>query len=359
MADSPVVDVIIPVHDASRPLRRPIGSLLRSGLDPTGEMRITVVAHNVSANEVRNSLPDDFAAHVRFLECADGLPSPAGPRTLGLQHSDGTYVAFVDSDDHHDDGALKDWVGRAESRNLDAVLPQQRHDNGARIRTPPTRPWRTRDLHPIRDRLAYRTAPLALLRRDTIQRVDARFETGVRNGSDQIFALKFWFADTRVRLARGGPGYIVGSDAVTRVTTQPHPLESELRATMKLLGDPWFHELGDAAKHAIVVKFVRIQFMAGLSKRLGNANWDDDSAESAVDFLNAARRASPTFTDSISFADARLCQAVLRRAPADELAALVRRRSAFGAPQTVITPKLNTVLAVNAPLRFMAASALA
>lgn len=352
------MDVIIPVHDASRPLHRPVRSLLRSGLDPSGELRINVVAHNISASEVRDSLPAELATHLRFLECSDGIPSPAGPRTLALEHSDGKYVAFIDSDDHHDDGALGDWVARAERDNLDAVLPLQRHDTGARIRTPPTRPWRDGDLDPIRDRLAYRTAPLALLRRSTIERVDARFETGVRNGSDQIFALKLWFANTRVRLARGGPEYVVGSDAVTRVTTQPHPLESELRATTKLLTNPWLHSLSEPERLAIVVKFVRVQFMAALSKRLGSGDWNDTSLSSAIEFLHAAHHASPMFTDAIAVADARLCAAVLRRASADELALLARKRRAFGTPATILTPTTKTLFAVNAPLRFITASLL-
>ena len=358
MVASPLVDVIIPIHDTTRPLHRPLGSLLRSGLDPSGEMRITVVAHNVAAADVRSALKPGLAAHVRFLECLDGLPSPAGPRTLALEHSDGRYISFVDSDDYHDDGALKDWVSRAERDSLDAVLPLQRHDTGARIRTPPTRPWRTGDLHPVHDRLAYRTAPLALLRRSAIERVEARFETGVRNGSDQIFALKLWFGDTRVRLARGGPGYVVGSDAETRVTTQSHPLESELRATMKLFTNPWFLGLDESERLAVVVKFVRVQFMAGLAKRLRKPDWDDDSAEAAIEFLRAAAAASAPFLDSVSMADARLCIAVLNREPAEALAKLVRTRSAFGTPATVLTPTPRTAFAVNAPLRFMIASLL-
>lgn len=355
---TPLVDVIIPIHDASRPLPRTLRSLTRSGLRLGEELRVNVVCHNIDVGEVRRLVGDDLANRVRFLECMDGLPSPAGPRSLALRNTDARYVSFVDSDDFLEDDALRSWVELADLHHLDAVIPAERHDNGRKIRTPVVRPRHSGNLDPIADRLSYRTAPLGLLRRSTIERVGAEFATGVRNGSDQIFALKIWFGDTRIRFGRGLPNYVVVSDATTRVSTQVQPLEDAFKATLLLFADPWFSGLELRERRAIVVKFMRVQFMAGVARRLDEGIWGDATAQSAVDFLRTAREVAPGFENSLSIADVRLCRAIIHNRQSDVLQSLMRRRRAFGWPTTVLTTNLRNFLLPDAPFRFMLAALL-
>ena len=360
MVTTPVlVDAILPVHDATRPLGRAIASLLESGLELGPELRITVVCHNITAGEIRAALPVELRDVATFLEHPDGLPSPAGPKNFALSQTDGTYVAFLDSDDSYDPGALRDWVDRAEAHNLDAVIPPERHDDGRVIRTPVVRRLHSGDLDPIRDRLSYRTAPLGLLRRSTLERLGLQFASGVRNGSDQIFGLVLWFDSARVRFARGGPGYIVGGDASTRVTTQTHAVASELKATHDLFAHEWFLNQSLRVRRAIVVKSVRILFFGALSKRLDTGTWSADAQRESAAFLELAERSAPGYTRSLSIADTRVIDAVLAPATSvTRLEALARARRAFGRPATVLTRDVRGMLLPDAPLRFMAASLL-
>ena len=111
MSDVPgpeiAVEVIVPVHDRGRPLARAVASVAESGLRWGDQVVVTVVAHNLpvdAAEDMLASVPSD--ALVTVLACDDGLPSPAGPRTLALERSRARYVSFLDSDDWLEPGAL-------------------------------------------------------------------------------------------------------------------------------------------------------------------------------------------------------------------------------------------------------------
>ncbi|MEX1078657.1 MAG: glycosyltransferase family A protein [Homoserinimonas sp.] len=359
MSPNPKVDVIIPVHDPSRPLGRTLRSLTHTGLDLGREVLITVVCHNISAEEIRSALPVELTKPVNFLEFYDGLPSPAGPRTHALLNTNGQYVSFLDSDDTFEPGALDDWVARAEKHSLDAVIPPERHDAGKKIRTPVVRPFRRGNLHPVGDRMSYRTAPLGLIRRTTIVRLDLTFGRDVRNGSDQIFALKLWFGETRIRFARGGPGYIVGADAKTRVTTQLQPLAAELKATRDLFESEWFAGLSTPARRAIAVKFVRLQLFGGIARRLETNSWTPEAERDARLFLQLLDKVAPGYVRSLSIADVRLCDALAKSSQAStDLRRLARKRQAFGHPTTMLTRDIRALLLPDAPIRYMVASAL-
>ena len=185
-ADAPAVEVIVPVHDSARPLARAVASVAESGLRWGDQVVVTVVAHNLpvdAAEDMLASVPSD--ALVTVLACDDGLPSPAGPRTLALERSRARYVSFLDSDDWLEPGALAHWLRLAERHDLAAVIAPERHAPGRAVLNPPVRPLHVGALHPRRDRLPYRTALRGLLERTAILEEGLRFSTGVTNGSDQ------------------------------------------------------------------------------------------------------------------------------------------------------------------------------
>lgn len=332
---------------------------MNSGLQVGTELRITVVCHNISSPEIASTLPIAQREVVNFLEFRDDRPSPAGPKNFAVDQTNGRYIAFLDSDDSYDPGALREWSARAERRQLDAVIPPERHAAGGTIRTPVVRPFRSRNLNPLRDRLSYRTAPLGLIRRATLEESRLVFAGGVRNGSDQIFGLKLWFDSKKIEFARGGPGYIVGADAKTRVTTQLQALGSELKATSDLFDDSWFSAQPLSSRRAIAVKSVRILFFGAVARRFETDSWTADSHNEAADFLRLTARVAPGYDRTLSVADVQLSAAILlAETLPSTLATLSRKRRAFGAPSTVLTPRLWELLATDAPLRFMAASLL-
>ena len=359
MNSAPIVDVIIPIHDSKRPLERTLRSLLATGMSVGSEVLISVVCHNIPAAEISSKLPSELSELVNFLEFHDGLPSPAGPRAHAIEQTNGRYISFLDSDDTFDPQALKSWVTQADEHSLDAVIPPERHDTGKAIRTPPVRPFRTGNLDPVRDRLSYRTAPLGLIRRAAIDQLGLEFGGEVRNGSDQVFALKLWFGSASVRFARGQPGYVVGGDADTRVTTQMQPLAAELKATRDLLRTAWFADLSTASRRAIAVKFVRLQLFGGVERRLAANTWSVGSRIDAAEFLSTIEKVASGYQRSLSVADVRMCRAIASQTPtANEMSLLAKKRRAFGHPSTVLTHDLRYLLLPDAPLRYMIATAL-
>lgn len=359
MNSTPIVDVIIPIHDSNRPLERTVRSLLTTGLSVGSEVLITVICHNIAIAEISSKLPGQLRELVNFLELHDGLPSPGGPRTHGLERTNSRYISFLDSDDTFDPQALKIWVALAEAHSLDAVIPPERHDTGQAIRTPPVRRFRDGDLDPVRDRVSYRTAPLGLIRRAAIERLGLEFGTGVRTGEDQEFALKLWFGSDRVRFARGAPGYIVGGDAQTRVTTQLQPFADELMAPRDVIRSTWFSELPVLSRRAIAVKLVRLQLFGGVERRLAGDVWAAESQAAAAEFLGAIDLVASGYQNSLSVADIRMCNAISGQTSTSvELSLLARKRRAFGHPSTLQTADLRNLFLPDAPLRYMIATAL-
>src|SRR5690606_29098886 len=131
---------------------------------------INVVCHNIDAAEISAAVPVAMRGFVRFLALSVGEPSPAGPFMFGIRAATAEYVSIMGSDDFLEPGALRAWVDLARRLDLTAFIPPERHSSGAKVATPPVRPWHTGLLDPVRDRVAYRTAPLGLIKRAAISR---------------------------------------------------------------------------------------------------------------------------------------------------------------------------------------------
>ena len=160
----PDVDLVVAVHDLRRPIGRAVGSALANRV---ASVRVTVVAHGLSPDALARSLgPLADDARVRTLAFSDGVSSPAGPFNAGITAATGRFVAIMGSDDELEAGAIDSWLDVADRTGSRAVIPRLRHASGRGVPTPPVRPGRTRGLDPVRDRLAYRTAPLGLLHRE-------------------------------------------------------------------------------------------------------------------------------------------------------------------------------------------------
>lgn len=354
----PIVDAIVAVHDASRPLERAVRSLIASGLRAGDELRITVVCHNIPSPVVSQRLPADLAGKVRFVELADGIPSPAGPFNLGLEMSTASYVSIMGSDDYLESDALARWMGFTNER-ADAVIAPQVHANGARIRTPPIRAFRRGELEALKDRLVYRTAPLGLIRRSAIDSLGLRFTDGLRSGEDQFFSAKLWFEGTSIRYARRSPRYVVGADAVGRVSSTYRPLTSEFAFIEHLIESPWFRAQPGPVRSSISVKLARVHLFAAVGVRIEAGKFDSAEHLYLAGLVHRIGAAAPGFERSLSIADRRTLDAI-KDAHSDpvEIDRLVGARRRFGLPSTLLTREARSMLLPDSPLRFMAASAL-
>jgi hypothetical protein len=358
-ASAPIVDLVIPVHDASRPLQRALDSLVLSGLRIPEELRITVVCHNISQADIEDSLSTRAREVVRFLEYNDGEQSPAGPFMQGLRSATGEYVSIMGSDDTLEPGALAAWLAVAERSELTALIPPERHANGNKVATPPIRPFRRGVLDPLKDRLAYRTAPLGLIRRSAIDRLGLDMPSSQRSGSDQLFGVKLWFSGERIGYAKGAPKYVVGADAVSRVTLKPRPAREELQAVAELIAHPFVRSLAPRRRRAIVTKSVRVHIFSAALVRTRDDRWTDEDRATIAELLADFAEAAPGYRRPLSLADRRLLEALESgSASAEALKRMLAARSRFGHPLTVLTRDVRGLLATDGPLRLMVAARL-
>lgn len=347
----PDVDLVIALHDIDRPVARAV----RSALDGAGErVRVSIACHELSVAEVRAGLPAEFVDRVRLLEVRDGLASPSGPFNAGLDAATARYVAIMGSDDFLEPGALTAWARVADAERADVVLAPMRHQDGAPIPTPRVRPGRSRRLDRVKDRLAYRTAPLGLLRRTTLEAHGLRLTPGMRSGGDVALTVRLWSLPVRVDLAAGTPRYVVGADAATRVTTAVRPVDEELQAWDALLREDWFAALDEQWRRAVAVKALRIHLLGAVRRRDRLELWHDGEAAWLADLTRRWVTVAPRVLVPHPRADRDLLDVVLGLATEADLAAAAARRKRAGRWDQVLTRGLTGNLDRESVLRYYA-----
>ena len=183
--------------------------------------------------------------------------------------------------------------------------------------------------------------------------------TGVQTCALPIFSLRLWFSGERIGYAAGDPAYRVGSGTAPRVTETPRPLGELVSALTRLIDDRWMRALPASARHAIVVKLLRVHVFALAARGSTPTGWQPGERAELAALIIGLLELAPTALDVLSIADRDLVDALLDlEAPASELERLSARRRRFGTPATVVTRSLRHLLAREAPLRVMVASAL-
>lgn len=358
----PLVDLVVAVHTAERPVARAVASVLETQVP----VRVTVVAHHVEPARIEASLAGvavPASSSVRVLALSDGTRSPAGPFNHGIDAATAPFVAVMGSDDRLARGALDSWVALQRSTGAAVVIARLAHAGpagavGRTVPTPPTRPGHTRRLDGVRDRLSYRSAPLGLVERAALDRLGLRFTPGLEVGEDVEVVTRLWFSGAPVAFDRRGPAYLVGADAGDRTTYVSRPVAVELEFLRRIVSAPWFGACSARQRAAAAVKFLRIHVFGLLGNRQADF-WDSAQrsalAVAARDVLSVA----PGCEAVLSRADRAVLDAVLDLSvPTAVLLARGRARRRHGRPSTLVPRDLRMVLAREAPLRLMVASAL-
>lgn len=388
-ADNVLVDVVIAVHTAQRPIARAVASVFgaavpvepgdpaprRADVAPASEVpaerpvavRVTVVAHNVDPALIEANLAGVVVppgSSVRVLAFADDIRSPAGPFNHGLDVAQAPYVAVMGSDDRLAPGAIASWLALARRTGAAAViarLAKARPDGSvaAVVPTPPTRPRRTTGLGGVLDRLSYRSAPLGLLDRDAVDSLGLRFTLGHEVGEDVAFVTRLWFSGEPIAFDRRGPAYLVQDDAGDRITALARPVAAELAFVVDLVGQSWFTALPLGARRAAAVKFLRIHVF-GLLLNRSEQFWTFGERVELARVASVVLHVAPGCERVLSRADIAVLRAVADPASGvGQLIDLAHARRRHGRPATVVTADLTRLLAREAPLRLMAASVLA
>ncbi|WP_127573981.1 glycosyltransferase family 2 protein [Georgenia faecalis] len=350
---APEIEAVVAVHHLQRPFVRCVGSLLEG----TGtRVRVILACHELDADAVGAQLPERLRPHVRLLEVRDGLRSPAGPFNAGLDAAEAPLVAIAGSDDFVEPGALLAWAELARSLGSDAVLAPVRQQDGPQVRTPRVRPRRWRNLDLVKDRLAYRTAPLGLMRRATLDELGLRLTAGLPSGEDVAFTGRLWSSGARIDLARSAPAYVVGLDALDRTTAVRRPVDVELRPFEHLITQPWLAELPAAQRRALAVKTIRVHVIGALLRRPAEADWQPDEPRWLRDLLSGWTDLAPRTLAPFHRADRRLLDAALDPgATPASLVAAVAARNATGRWDAVLTPSPLDNLDRESTLRYYAA----
>lgn len=354
----PVVDVVIPIHTDRRPLARAVASVLRTA---TVETRVNVVCHNIEVARIEASL-GDWARHpgIRLIALDDGVPSPAGPINAGLDAATAEFTSLLGSDDEYEPGAIDAWVAVARRDRADVVIAPLRSVPGGPTKSPPTRPGRSRRLDGVRDRLAYRTVQLGLVRRERYG--DVRMTTGLRSGEDVIQGATLWYSDASISLLRRGPGYLIHEDAPEqRVSSMIKPAAESLGFLDAVLDPSFTTRLAPAQREAFAVKLLRTHVLdiLGVCIRAGSPRADLVELRRAVTRILAL---APTAIEIVSRRDAKILQGVIAGADAGDLASEHSRHTDYRRPGSLIGNLMPSspgrILHREAPLRFLAATAL-
>ncbi|WP_069385640.1 glycosyltransferase family 2 protein [Cellulosimicrobium cellulans] len=320
---TPEIDVVIALHNLARPIERAVASA-RSEVS-----RVTVVCHGISAEPVAERLHEAGALgeDVRLVEFADGHRSPSGPFNHGMRIATADLITIMGSDDWYEPGALAAWLAAAKD-GADVVLGPLRHQSGEPVRAPLARPLRRRALDPVRDRVSYRTAPLALFRRRLLDDLGLELVPERPSGGDLEFGIRLWTGARRLDLARRAPAYVIGADARDRTTGAVRPIAVEMAPLVHLLGRDWFRDLPVATRRAVAIKLLRVHVLDGVARRQDHT-WTTEDAARLAATVDLLCKTAPDIEEPFSVADRAVLDAARSGAP-DTLIAAARARTSAG-----------------------------
>ncbi|MCE7482860.1 glycosyltransferase [Microbacterium profundi] len=352
--ESPLVDVTIAVHSATRPIARAVASVVNGTAAP---YRVNVVAHNIDPEIIRSNL-GEYADHpaVRLLSLRDGIPSPAGPMNLGMAEATAQFHTLLGSDDEFAPGAIDSWLALQRRTGAEVVIGRIRLVTGGPDPYPPVRRGRrTRDLSADRDRLHYRSAPLGLIDRSRFG--DLRFAEGLASGEDLAYSATLWITANNIAYDLYGPPYVGHDDAEDRVTSAPRSVEADFEFLRTIEEASWFLTASTADRHALAVKLLRIHFFDAVAARLeipGIATVSDD----LLRMLDRICAWAPGVLSVLSQADRRVIDELRTGSPEPERTrVLLGRRWIYLSLGAQLTRNPFFVLHRQAPLRTLFAGA--
>ena len=269
------------------------------------DVRVTVVAHGISPDDIPGlrELEND---QLRLEQFEDGISSPAGPFNHGLEKATAKYVGILGSDDYLDSGALDAWIAQAERHRLDVLFAGLQHQGGMKLRNPAVRPWRRNSLDVSKDRLFSRAAPIGLILRTQLEQPRLRFAEGLRTGEDIPFTTALLARARRVGVAFDSPRYVIGADAVDRVTSMRPAIETMLEPVTQILESEWFPALPERVRAAVLTARIRANVLSDVVFRDSHEAWSEDEISQLREVLLSADLHAPRALEPLPARDHRL-----------------------------------------------------
>lgn len=271
--------IVIPVHDLARPLRRAVDSVLS---DP--QAGVVVVAHNLEPDQL--DLPSSDRVETVTVLGHHDLPGVCF--NAGVTQARAPWIGIMGSDDFFEPGALQSMRRRAEEHGADSVLAPlytQGKRNPSRLPT-----LRRSDLRAARDRLLYRTAPLGIHRRALLQRPEMHFDEDVRTGEDIRVSAALWTTASAITYHWDDPAYVVTADAASRITSSPLHLEIAGIAWERIWDEEAVAAWAPGLRHALAVKIAKVHLAGALAARADPEDWRPGEQEWLSTYLGRLRR---------------------------------------------------------------------
>lgn len=348
-SEDPDIDVIIAVHSATRPVRRAVESCQVDTFGPA--VRVTVVCHNISVQEIEQSIGTVSGVDLRFLHLDDGIDSPAGPKNVGLDAATGDYVCMLDSDDYLEPGALGQWHQKLVAEQADVVIAPVRHESGTIIKTPRARPFRVRGLDPVKDGLAYATSMRGLWKSTIADEREIRYVPGLRTGEDLAPGLQLYFSGAKFIFPKHGPAYVLGNSAEDRVTGRLMPLSDELQA-IGSLPEEWLTELSLRQRKSIASKIARTSLIGAIRRRGTEHDWGREELAAIQDAAAFLEVMAPAYRRVMTAADTELLQSSLTASSGTEIFTMaIKKHQDASLPSKVFTRKLHDNLDTESQIR--------
>ncbi|MBQ8164253.1 MAG: glycosyltransferase family 2 protein [Clostridia bacterium] len=122
MKNDPLVSVIIPVYNTEKYVKETVFSVLKQSYKPLEVFLIVDASPDGSFNVCRNLSEEYDNIFLYSHEKNRGL---SAARNTGLEHANGKFVLFLDSDDTLLENAISDMAEIMERSNADAVYPKK------------------------------------------------------------------------------------------------------------------------------------------------------------------------------------------------------------------------------------------
>ncbi|HCS61197.1 MAG TPA: hypothetical protein DIW46_07355 [Microbacterium sp.] len=324
---TPFVDVVIACHDLTRPIERAVGSVLAS--DRSRDLtRVTVVAHGQPGAELTDRLKD-LAGSWRVIEHADGIRSPAGPFNRGLAQATAEYCAVMGSDDYLEPGAIEAWIDRARESKADMIVAPMKIAGQPVMLNPLPRVRRTTKLDAARDRMLYRTAPLGLMRTETVRRLELQLSEGMPTGEDIEFGVRLFTEAERVDFPFQAPCYVIGTDAQQRTSHTALDVAATLAPLAHLLDGSVPTRLSASHRRALAIKFIRVSVLGAVRARPVAKHWTANDVATLKAMLNRLVELSPGALAPLSRQERELTDAILSATTATDIVDGLARSNAM------------------------------
>ncbi|MFC0675039.1 hypothetical protein [Brachybacterium hainanense] len=358
-ASLPAAEIVIACHTPERNVQDAVASVL----DHNENVAARVVAHNVDPGELWAVIDPRHHDGVVMDELRDGLRSPSGPFSHGIDTGRSEWFGILGSDDVLEPGAVDSWRRLALRTRAQYVIPRlRREERRFPTPTPPVRAHQLArilagaapDLDPIRDRLVFRSAPLGLIEREFFTGFEHRLEPGLNVGGDVHLTTQLML-HARTAFDATGPAYLVRDSASDRTTLVIRPLSQQFG----FFETTFAHLSSDTERHAVALKFLRIHIFSALVVRSRPEHWSTAQREELARWTQFLLGQSRRVRADLSVAEERLVQQCLAPyTPHEDLLAASRARGRHASVSAVLPSHPLRLLAPQGSLRTVAGSAL-